>query len=71
MKIAEIRATPVNIPFKAPYRFSYGSMASVTKTIVEVVTDEGVLGWARLRTATARVTSCRCANACSASMCAI
>jgi glucarate dehydratase len=44
MKIAEIRATAVNIPFKAPYRFSYGSMASVTKTIVEVLTDEGVTG---------------------------
>ncbi|HEY1384828.1 MAG TPA: mandelate racemase/muconate lactonizing enzyme family protein [Dongiaceae bacterium] len=44
MKIADIRATPVNIPFKAPYRFSYGSTASVTKTIVEIVTDEGVTG---------------------------
>ena len=44
MKIIDIRATPVNIPFKAPYVFSYGSMASVTKTVVEVVTDEGVTG---------------------------
>ena len=31
-------ATPVNIPFKAPYRFAYGSTASLTKTIVEVET---------------------------------
>ncbi len=44
MKIADIRATPVNIPFTAPYVFSYGSTASLTKTIVEVVTDEGVTG---------------------------
>lgn len=44
MKIADIRATPVNIPFVAPYRFSYGSMASVTKTVVEVVTNDGVVG---------------------------
>jgi glucarate dehydratase len=44
MKIVDIRATPVNIPFRAPYVFSYGSMASVTKTIVEVVTDDGVTG---------------------------
>ena len=44
MKITDVRATPVNIPFTAPYRFSYGSMASVTKTIVEVDTDEGVTG---------------------------
>lgn len=44
MKIIDIRVTPVNIPFKAPYVFSYGSMASVTKTVVEVVTDEGITG---------------------------
>lgn len=44
MKIADIRATPVNIPFKAPYVFSYGSIASLTKTIVEVVTDQGAVG---------------------------
>lgn len=44
MKIADIRATPVNIPFTAPYVFSYGSVASLTKTIIEVVTDDGVTG---------------------------
>ncbi|NNF80756.1 MAG: mandelate racemase/muconate lactonizing enzyme family protein [Rhizobiales bacterium] len=44
MKITNIRATPVNIPFIAPYRFSYGSMASLTKTVVEVETEAGVTG---------------------------
>ena len=44
MRIAAVRATPVNIPFHAPYRFSLGSTASVTKTIVEVETDEGLTG---------------------------
>lgn len=44
MKISAIRATPVNIPFVAPYRFSYGSIASLTKTVIEVVTDDGVTG---------------------------
>ncbi len=44
MRIAELRATPVNIPFVAPYRFSYGSIASLTKTVVELVTDDGVVG---------------------------
>ncbi|MDX6541996.1 MAG: glucarate dehydratase [Gaiellales bacterium] len=44
MRITAVRATPVNIPFHAPYRFSLGSTASVTKTIVEVETDEGVHG---------------------------
>jgi glucarate dehydratase len=44
MRIVDLRATPVNIPLRAPYRFSYGSTASLTKTIVEVVCDAGVVG---------------------------
>jgi glucarate dehydratase len=44
VKIRAIRATPVNIPFVAPYRFSYGSIASLTKTVVELETDDGVIG---------------------------
>lgn len=44
MKIRSIKATPVNIPFTAPYRFSYGSMASLTKTVVELQTEDGVVG---------------------------
>ena len=44
MKIAAIRATPVNIPFTAPYRFSYGSIASLTKTVIELETEDGVIG---------------------------
>ena len=44
VKITDLRATPVNIPLRAPYRFAYGSIASLTKTVVEVVTDEGVVG---------------------------
>jgi glucarate dehydratase len=44
LKITDLRATPVNIPFVAPYRFSYGAMASVTKTVVEVETSDGIVG---------------------------
>ncbi|MEM8740795.1 MAG: mandelate racemase/muconate lactonizing enzyme family protein [Pseudomonadota bacterium] len=44
MNIRRLRATPVNIPLRAPYRFSYGSIASLTKTVVELETDEGVIG---------------------------
>ena len=43
MKIAAVRATPVNIPFTAPYRFSYGSIASLTKTVIELETEDGVI----------------------------
>ncbi len=45
MRITGLRAIPVNIPFVAPYRFAYGSIASLTKTLVEISTDEGVTGW--------------------------
>ena len=44
MKITAVRATPVNIPFTAPYVFSHGSVRSLTKTIVEIDTDEGATG---------------------------
>jgi glucarate dehydratase len=44
MKIRQITALPVNIPFRAPYRFSYGSIASLTKTVIELVTEDGVVG---------------------------
>ncbi len=44
MKIRAVRATPVNIPFVAPYRFSYGAIAALTKTVVEVETEDGVVG---------------------------
>lgn len=44
MKIAAIRATPVNIPLEAPYVWSYGSLPGFTQTIIEVETDEGLVG---------------------------
>ncbi|MFN0114386.1 MAG: mandelate racemase/muconate lactonizing enzyme family protein [Paracoccaceae bacterium] len=44
MKIRSLRATPVNIPFTAPYRFSYGATASLTKTVIELETEDGVTG---------------------------
>ncbi|MEM7074995.1 MAG: mandelate racemase/muconate lactonizing enzyme family protein [Pseudomonadota bacterium] len=44
MKIRSIKATPVNIPLRAPYRFSYGSIASLTKTVIELQTEDGVTG---------------------------
>jgi glucarate dehydratase len=44
MKIRQITALPVNIPFRAPYRFSYGSIASLTKTVIELTTEDGIIG---------------------------
>lgn len=45
MKIRSIRATPVNLPLEAPYLWSYGSLAGFTKTIVEVTTEDGIIGY--------------------------
>ena len=42
--ITGIRATPVNIPLEAPYRWSVGVYPGFSKTIVEVDTSEGVTG---------------------------
>ena len=44
MKIVDIRATPVNLPLEAPYLWSYGALPGFSKTIVEVVTDQGITG---------------------------
>ena len=44
MRIRSVRATPVNIPLRAPYRFAYGSTAALTKTVVEVETEDGAVG---------------------------
>ena len=44
MKIRAITALPVNIPFRAPYRFSYGAIASLTKTVIRLETEDGVTG---------------------------
>lgn len=44
MKIRSITALPVNIPFHAPYRFSYGAIASLTKTVIRLTTEDGVTG---------------------------
>lgn len=44
MKIAAIRATPVNIPLDRPYFWSVGTYPGTSKTIIEIDTDEGVSG---------------------------
>jgi glucarate dehydratase len=44
MKIARIDCTIVNVPLDKPYFWSYGELGGFTKTIVEVTTDDGVIG---------------------------
>jgi len=44
MKITSVRATPVNIPLEAPFFWSVGLYPGTSKTIIEVETDEGIVG---------------------------
>jgi glucarate dehydratase len=42
--IRTVRATAVNVPMVAPYRFAFGAVASFTSTLVEVEDSDGVVG---------------------------
>ncbi len=44
MKITGLRATPINMPHDAPMWWTGGLYPGTSKTIVEVETDEGVVG---------------------------
>jgi glucarate dehydratase len=44
MKIVDVRATPVYVPMHHPLRWSFGVEPGMTRTIVELVTDEGLVG---------------------------
>ncbi|NIV30054.1 MAG: chloromuconate cycloisomerase, partial [Anaerolineae bacterium] len=44
MKITDVRATPVNIPLELPFIWTAGLYPGTSKTIIEVETDEGILG---------------------------
>lgn len=44
MKIVDVRATPVYVPMHHPLRWSFGVEPGLTRTIVELITDEGIVG---------------------------
>jgi glucarate dehydratase len=44
MKIASIKVTAVNVPFVAPIRWSGGANADWTRLIIEMTTDDGLVG---------------------------
>ena len=43
-RIRAVRATPVKVPLSAPYRWSFGLYGSFSHTIVEMESDDGVVG---------------------------
>lgn len=44
MKITNIKAIPINIPFEAPYIWSVGIYPGTSRTVIIVETDEGITG---------------------------
>ena len=44
MKIESIKATPVTIPFTEPEIWSQGARKGVTAIVVQVITDQGLVG---------------------------
>jgi glucarate dehydratase len=44
MRIVELRATPVYVPMRHPLRWSLGVEPGLTRVVVELVTDEGLVG---------------------------
>lgn len=44
MKIVDVRWTPAFIPIEAPLRYAFGSHPGFSRIIVEVITDEGLVG---------------------------
>ena len=60
MKITAIRATPVNIPLETPFHWSVGTYPGTSRMIVEVETNEVLvgLGEARHRAVCRRSSTC-------------
>jgi glucarate dehydratase len=44
VRIVDVRATPVYVPMIHPLRGSIGVETGMTRVIVELVTDEGLVG---------------------------
>lgn len=44
MRITGVKATPVYVPLKHPLRWSFGVETGMTRVVVELTTDEGLVG---------------------------
>lgn len=44
MKIVDVRATPVYVEMEAPLLWSMGVEPGTTRTVIELITDEGIVG---------------------------
>lgn len=44
MRITDLKITPVNVPLEAPIRWPWGCRVETTRMIVQLMTDEGIVG---------------------------
>jgi glucarate dehydratase len=44
VKIVDVRATPVVVPMEAPLRWSMGIETGTVRTVIELITDDGIVG---------------------------
>src|SRR5262245_40852458 len=44
MKIVDLKVTSVNVPFEAPLRWSLGVETGTTRGLIEVTTEDGIVG---------------------------
>jgi len=54
MKIRDVRITPTSVPVEAPLRYSTGSDPAIHRLIVEVETDQGLVGLGECNAGAAR-----------------
>ena len=45
MKITKVETTPLKIPYKVPYHWAQGTIDFAQVILVEVHTDEGLVGY--------------------------
>lgn len=46
MKISSVEAIPVSIPYRRPFAFASGSVATADHVIIRITTNEGIVGHA-------------------------
>ena len=49
MRTTDVHWNPVSVPFDRPELWVWSRRAGMTSIIIEVETDEGVIGWASVR----------------------
>ncbi len=51
MKISSIRITPLRLPLKIPYKWSFGKKSEITVNLIEIEAENGIIGYGECTTA--------------------